>query len=181
MSNSEATADIALPRKYALAIASRIGRYPLVVLHVTVDVKRLFELGPLYPWPRPPHCLCCNSVRVWGHGYVTRYFEGFIYPLWVRRLRCPDCSTVYTLRPDLFYRGFRYSLKVILASLTARIEGRRLTSIPRQNQQYWFKGLKFQALRLKNIMRLNVDTLQEIISRGLVPVSHSLNCAILRL
>jgi len=83
------------------------------------------------------------------------------------------------LRPDLFYRGFRYSLKVILASLAARIEGRRLPGVSRQIQQYWLKGLRLQALRFGNA--LSVDTLHEIISRGFIPASHSFNCAILRL
>lgn len=54
-----------------------------------------------------------------------------------------------------------------------------LSHIPRQNQQYWFKGLKFQAMRFGNA--LSLDTIKEILSRSLIPVSHSLKCEMLRL
>jgi hypothetical protein len=92
-----------------------------VILHVSVDVKKLCALGKSYPWPRPKRCFSCQSSRIWGHGYVLRYFEGFMQPLWVRRYRCPDCRTVYTLRPDLFPGGFPYSLWTILCSLMTKI------------------------------------------------------------
>ena len=153
-----------------------------MVLHVAVDVQRLFELGKKYPWPRPERCLACKSSRLWGHGYVQRYFEGFLLPLWVKRLRCPDCGVVYTLRPDLSYRGFRHYILTILFSLMTRMgDGRWLPSIPRQNQQYWFKGLRIQAQRLRNTLSLDMNVVKEIVSSGFIPASHSLNCAMLRL
>ncbi len=153
-----------------------------MVLHVAVDVQRLFELGKNYPWPRPERCPSCKSSRLWGHGYVQRYFEGFLLPLWVKRLRCPDCRTVYTLRPDLFYRGFRHCILTILFSLMTRIgDGRWLLSIPRQNQQYWYRGLRLQAVRIRNIVFPDMTALNEIISSGFIPVSHSFECAMLRL
>jgi hypothetical protein len=163
-------------------IASRIGCCPFVVLHVAVDVKRLLELGKKYPWPRPGRCLSCKSRRIWGHGYVRRYFEGFPHPLWVRRLRCPECGTVYTLRPDLFYRGFQYSFMTILFSLMMKITNHRwLSCIPRQTQQYWYRGLRLQTFRFRNVSSPDMDTVKEIITRGFIPVSHSLDCAMLRL
>ena len=153
-----------------------------MVLHVAVDVQKLVELGKKYPWPRPARCLSCTSSRLWGHGYVRRYFEGFVYPLWIRRLRCPDCRTVYTLRPDLFYRGFRYSVRTILSSLMTKItDNWWLPSLPRQNQQYWYKGLKLQSARFKSILSPDMETLKEIVNTGCVPASHSFNCAMLRL
>ena len=183
MSNSEATGG-ATPwqGKNARTIASRLGRHLLLVLHVAVDVQRLVELGKKYPWPRPARCLSCTSSRLWGHGYVRRYFEGFINPLWIRRLRCPDCGTVYTLRPDLFYRGFRYSVRTTLSSLVSKITDHCwLPFLPRQNQQYWYRGLRIQALRLKNVVSPDVDALEEIVCSGFIPVSHSFECAMLRL
>jgi hypothetical protein len=74
------------------------------------------------------------------------------------------------LRPDLFYRGFRHSIRTIRASLTSRIADRRwLPSIPRQNQQYWFKGLRIQAQRLRNTLHLDMSAVKEIISSGFIP------------
>jgi hypothetical protein len=149
---------------------------------VAVDVQRLVELGKKYPWPKPARCLFCASPRIWGHGFVQRYFEGFVHPLWVRRLRCPDCGAVYTLRPDLFYRRLRYSLRTILSSLMTKItDGCWLPSLPRQNQQYWYRGLRLQSLRIKNIVFPDMTALKEIISSGFIPASHSLDCAMLRL
>jgi hypothetical protein len=100
----------------------------------------------------------------------------------VKRLRCPDCRTVYTLRPDLFYRGFRYSVLTILSSLASKMSDLRwLPSIPRQNQQYWYRGLKLQAQRLRNVPFPDGDTVKAIILSGFIPVSHLLDCAMLRL
>jgi hypothetical protein len=167
-------------RKNAHAVVS--VRLSSLVLHVAVDVQTLVTLGKKYPWPRPIRCLSCTSSRVWGHGYVRRYFEGFVHPLWIRRLRCPDCGTVYTLRPDLFYRRFRYSLRTILSSLMTKVvDGLWLPSLPRQNQQYWYKGLRLQSLRTRNMVFPDVTVLKEIISSGFIPVSHSFDCAMLRL
>jgi hypothetical protein len=119
---------------------------------------------------------------VWGHGYVQRYFEGFVRPLWVRRLRCPDCNTVYTLRPNLFYQRFRYSLATILLSLVTKIaDGFWLPSLPRQNQQYWYKGLKLQSTRFRNTVSPDTATVNEIVLSGFIPSSHSFDCAMLRL
>lgn len=153
-----------------------------MVLHVSADVKKIDELGKAYPWPRPERCPCCKSPRIWGHGYVHRYFEGFIRPLWIKRYRCPDCHTVCTLRPDLFYMRFRYPLWIILHSLTARILYHRfVTCVPRQNQQYWYKGLIFQASGIRNVLSPDLLTLRDIISRNTIPASHSFKCAVLRL
>lgn len=159
----------------------RVGLSSLV-LQVSVDVQRLVELGKTYPWPRLTRCLSCNSFRIWGHGYAQRYFEGFSLPAWVRRLRCPDCGTVYTLRPDLFCRCFRYSLRTILSSLMTKItDGCWLSSLPRQNQQYWYKGFKLQSARFRNTLSPDMTAVCAIMLSGFIPASHSFKCAILRL
>jgi len=154
-----------------------------LVLHVTVNVKGLFTLGRLYPWPRPDRCRLCGSKRIWGHGYVPRYFEGFVYPLWIRRLRCPDCGTVYTLRPDAFVRGFRYSLATIVLSLAEMVTGKSLV-LPRpsrQARQYWLRALRFQASRTGNVPRPDMNTLYTLLSLDIIPFTRSFNRAILRL
>jgi hypothetical protein len=48
----------------------------------------------------------------------------------------------------------------------ARIaDGRWLPSLPRQNQQYWFRGLRLQAQRLRNVRFPDRDTVGEIVLR----------------
>ena len=49
----------------------------LLILHYPVDVKRLAEEGKEYVWLKPTRCPRCQGVRLWGHGYVFCYFEGF--------------------------------------------------------------------------------------------------------
>ena len=153
-----------------------------MVLQVAVDVQRLVELGKTYPWPRLTRCLSCNSYRIWGHGYVLRYFEGLSLPAWIRRLRCPDCGTVYTLRPDAFARGFRYSVATIISSLARTTTGTSLLPRPsRQARQYWLRALKFQASRTGNVLKPDVNTLYALLSRDVIPFTRSINRAILRL
>jgi hypothetical protein len=41
--------------------------------------------------------------------------------------------------------------------------------------------LRLQALRIRNIVFPDMTALKEIISSGLIPVSHSFECAMLRL
>lgn len=183
MLNPEAAGDITTyHRSMSWRLPHIQGHYSVLVLHVAVDVKRLFELGKKYPWPRPKRCLFCQSSRLWGHGYVQRYFEGFIRPLWVHRLRCGDCHTVYTLRPDLFYRRFRYPVRTILWSLMTKIgKGFWLSCIPRQNQQYWFQGLTLQNIRFGSQPVPDLDMAKKMIDSGVIPATHSFFCERLRL
>jgi hypothetical protein len=61
------------------------------------------------------------------------------------------------------------------------IDGRWLPSLSRQNQQYWFKGLRLQAQRFKNVLFPDEDIIKGIILAGFIPSSHSFKCAVLRL
>ena len=152
-----------------------------LILHFAVDVKRLGQEGKDFPWPRPERCARCEGRRLWGHGYVQRYFEGCSEGIWVKRYRCPDCGAVHTLRPDGFYRGFHYSIWTILVSLLNRIiHSRWLKCLSRQAQQYWFNGLRFQASRYSNCKDPGAASLG-LFSQNIIPVTHSLQCAILRL
>ena len=157
--------------------------YPLI-LHFEVDVKRLVEEGKDYPWPRQKICPNpkCHSRRLWGHGYVLRYFEGFTHGLWMKRYRCPDCKAVHTCRIQQFYKGFHYSISSILFSLLNRIiDGKWLKCLSRQVQQYWYKGFSFQACRHRNCMDPDIEVLRELFHKVLIPVTHSFQCEILRL
>ena len=153
-----------------------------LILHFAVDVKRLVEEGKDFCWPRPDRCPRCQGRRLWGHGYVRRYFEGWIEGIWIKRYRCPDCRAVHTLRPERFYKGFHYSVSTILLSVFNKIvEGRWLKCLSRQVQQYWYKGLRFQACRYSNRMDPDIEVLRELFNRAVIPVSHSFQSEILRL
>lgn len=104
------------------------------------------SLGKLFPWLRPDRCPRCGGRRLWGHGYVQRYFDGVAEPLWMKRWRCPDCGAVHTCRPASHWRRFLAPIAVILASLAAKLEGFRWPSSEnRQRQQYWHHGYRIQS------------------------------------
>lgn len=154
----------------------------LLILPFKVDVKRLVEEGKDFSWPRPEQCPRCEGHRVWGHGYVQRYFEGLFEAVWIKRYRCPDCRAVHTLRPERFYKGFHYSVLTILLSVFNKIvEGRFLKCLSRQAQQYWYKGFCLQACRYSNRKAPDIEVFKELFSQNIIPVTHSFECEILRL
>lgn len=61
-----------------LSLAGQSPAHPrnkVLILFVEVCVKRLVEQGRKYHWQRPERCPKCQSVGVWGHGYVSAYFD----------------------------------------------------------------------------------------------------------
>jgi hypothetical protein len=128
-------------------------------------------LGKLYPWPRPERCPRCGGRRLWGHGFVLRYFDGIPEPLWIKRWRCPDCGGVHTCRPDSHWRRFLAPITVIMASLVGKLSGLPWLKVEnRQRQQYWFHGFRIQS-RFDGLPGAALDTL---IVSGLIPPTHSL-------
>jgi hypothetical protein len=107
-----------------------------------------------YRWIRPDFCPCCGNKRLWGHGYVYRYFDEFTDPLPLKRWYCRDCRAVHTMRPTAFNTGFNSSREIQYASIQSKItSGKWLADISRQKQQYWFRGFKRQVSRIS----LNLD------------------------
>ena len=154
--------------------------YPLyqtysLIIYFVVNVNTLIELGKQYSWPRLKRCLVCGGSRVWGHGYVRRFFDGTEEALWLKRYRCPDCSKVYTVRPKSHYRNFWASRITILKSIFNKlIHNSWITGVSRQRQQYWFKGFKLQAMRHETPRKLSVDVLLRLYTANIIVVTHSL-------
>jgi len=147
----------------------------LLLLQVDVDVKEIAEKGRAFPWPRPSHCPRCQG-RIWGHGFVEAFFDGFAQSLFLRRYRCPDCKLTIRLRPRVYWPRFQVSISVILHSLSHRLRfhhwpsflsrqrgGHWLRSLRRKIRWYW--GLSWRGDPLR--------ALEELAGRGVVPVSRS--------
>ena len=117
-----------------------------MVLPVSVSVAEILSQGKRYSWLRPGRCPRCGGSRLWGHGFVPRYFDGVPEPVWVKRWRCPDCGAVHTCRPRSHWRRFLAPISVILASLGAKLAGLRWPQGEnRQRQQYWYHGYLIQS------------------------------------
>lgn len=92
-----------MENKWARSAAALLARkrwvklYPnhiLLIILVKVCVKKVFEKGRNFPWFRPDNCPVCGG-RIWGHGFVPAFFDGFNQALWLRRYRCQDCGSVF--------------------------------------------------------------------------------------
>lgn len=153
-----------------------------MLLYYSVNVKTLYEHGKEYPWDKPKRCPNCNGIRVWWHSYAQRSFSGFRNKLWVRKCICADCEAVHTMRPFTHWKGFQYSSFVILRSLLEKItHDRWRCCVVRQNQQYWFHGLRFQSSKHSNTKYPTEEILRKLISMSIIVASHSMDCEILRL
>jgi|SRR5208337_1491835 len=151
----------------------------LLLLYCRIDVKRLRDLGKGYPWPKPQRCPTCEGLRLWGHGYSARYFEGFMEPLWVKRYRCPDCHAVHTCRPEQYFERYRYPVVDVLMSLLNKImRGRWLRCINRQNQLSWYRSAWAWCSLHQAIATLTVEHLRQYVA-GRIP--RSFQCAPLRM
>jgi hypothetical protein len=146
----------------------------LLLLQVDVCVKEIFGQGKLFPWPRPPDCPRCHG-RIWGHGFVEAYFDGYVRPLLLRRYRCPDCHLILRLRPRGYWPRFQASIAAILTSLTHRLTFHRWPSIfSRQRQGHWLRSLMDQVrwhfgVGWEGDLR---SAFQVLWGRGIVPVSR---------
>ena len=147
-----------------------------MVLYFKLSVKEIYEKGESYDWPRPKRCPKCGSGRLWGHGYVARYFEEYVETLWVKRYRCVECRAVHTLKPEGYWRRFRHRVATVLRSMKSKISKNRwVAGIGRQSQQYWWRGLKRQRARVgKGFERISLSVLEHLLSEGIMVGTHSL-------
>ena len=141
-----------------------------LIIYSSVDFKSLRRDGKSYRWPRPVRCPRCGGMRLWGHGYVQRFFDGEEDSLPIKRWRCPDCGAVHTMRPHTHWRGFWAPWSVIFATLLIKTAGGRWPSgISRQRQQYWWRGYQIQS----RIEGIPVGLWQLLLS-GRIVATHSL-------
>lgn len=127
--------------------------------------------GTSYAWPRPPRCPRCEGRRLWGHGYVWRYFDGLDVRVPMKRWRCVECGAVHTMRPASHWRGFWATIELIMRCLRGKLEGRRwLKEISRQRQQYWWHG--FQRQRRVAGAPVCLDDLE---AQSVIVATHSLS------
>ena len=153
---------------------SQLTKASLLLLQVDVCVKEIFEQGKLFPWPRPPDCPRCHG-RIWGHGFVEAYFDGFAQALFLRRYRCPDCHLVLRLRPRDYWPRFQASIVAIFKSLTHRFTFHRWSPFySRQRQGHWLRSL-IRKVRWHLGVSWEGDLLSafEVLrNQGVVPVSR---------
>ena len=111
-----------------------------MVIYEDAAVDDIAVEGKAYSWKRP-NCKNCKS-KVWGHGFVARYFNSFSNSLWIRRWRCPYCGTVYICRPRDYWSRFQESISNIFKSLIYRVTHMKWPPwCTRQKGGHWIRKL----------------------------------------
>jgi hypothetical protein len=171
---AESFSELSAPYCYGVA-----APYPINILmiwFVAVDLKRIHEQGRYFSWPRPPCCLRCNNWRIWGHGYVERYFDGFVEALPLKCYRCPDCGCVITLRPDSHFARIHSSKKTVRFHLSHRLKTGRWppSSLHRSRLRHWLFNLRrrvhaYLTAAWRQGLRAGFEAL---ISKGQTPIAR---------
>lgn len=147
-----------------------------MVLPVLVFLNEIYHQGRNFCWPKPTQCPRCGSVRVWGHGFVTAYFDGFDECLFLRRYRCPDCKCVIRMRPRGYSNRFHASNHTIRSCLFHRLShGRWPHQGPsKSRQRHWLSALKRKAMAFFGFGCSLIDAFDRLLHMGHIPVSRGL-------
>jgi hypothetical protein len=147
-----------------------------LVIFVTLAVKHLFEAGRGFLWPRPEQCPRCGG-RIWGHGFVPGYFDGYDQPLWLKRYQCPDCGCVIRMRPRDYFQRFQAPIHTIRDCLAYWVHQHRWKAGPSPpRQRHWIKALRRHLAIHEGLNRIHdlVAGFDRLWSQGVIPVSRSL-------
>ena len=153
-------------------------KHNLLSLFFFISIKDIFRLGRAYIFPRPPNCARCKSNRLWGHGYVEAYFDGYDSPISLRRYRCDDCGCVYTIRPFGYFPRHHAEIRIILYRICHRITKGvwdKSKGLSRQRQGHWLRALiknirTYLGFDLKGDV---VDGFYDLVHKYIVPVIRS--------
>ena len=146
-----------------------------MILPVSVFLNEINRCGRNYNWKKPSCCPRCHSVRVWGHGFVAAYFDGYDECLFLRRYRCPDCKCVIRMKPQGYFRRFRTPIDTIRSCIFHRLlNGSWPVGHCGSRQRHWLSALKRKAVAFfgcDSDLLIAFDTLCAL---GHIPVSRGL-------
>lgn len=109
-----------------------------MILLRKICLKDLSEQGKSFKW-EAHDCEKCHR-RMWGHGYVPRYFAAIVVAVFMKRFRCPGCRAVVTTRPEDYWPGVRSSVSAIHQTLQVRLEqGHFAPGTSRQRAGHWLR------------------------------------------
>ena len=148
-----------------------------MIRFVAVKLKEIFEKGRDYPWPRPERCPRCEDHKLWGHGFVENYFDGFRDGLLLRRYRCPLCGCIVKLKPGGYFSRFQAPIATIRFSLSHRLRyGRWPPGLSRSRQGHWLRSLRRKILAYlgQGWKGRVLEGFDHLLSRGINPVSRSI-------
>jgi len=146
-----------------------------MIIPVSVILNDIFQQGRKFNWKKPAKCPRCHSVRVWGHGFVAAFFDGFGESLWLRRYRCPDCKCILRMKPEGYFRRFRVPIATVRTCLRDRLSnGPWLWSLSKSRQRHWLSALKRKAAAFFGMGTDLMSAFDKLMRRGQIPVSRDL-------
>lgn len=147
----------------------------LMIVSVFVSIKEIVERGRDFPWPRPAVCPRCRGRRIWGHGFITAFFDGFSDGVFLRRYRCPECRCVMRVRPSGYFERVQASIETIRSCIGLRLEkGRWPPGMSRSRQGHWLRSLSRTVLARfgQGWSDRLLEGFDELMERGENPVSR---------
>ena len=179
MREEEAKGTCDTPRLIASGDLPHCSNGTLLILQIPVSIKEIFRLGrgKEFPWPRPEQCPRCGHCRLWGHGFVLAYFDGYWQAFWLRRYRCPKCRGILRLKPSGYLPRFQSSIETIRQSLAYRFYHHLWPpGSSRQRQGHWLRSLLRKAGVYLGFSGWEAfdETFDQLFSLGINPVSRSI-------
>ena len=145
----------------------------LMIFSVLVSIKDIVAQGRDFSWPRPAACPRCNGPRIWGHGFVTAFFDGFAEQIFLKRYRCPECRCVIRVRPSGYFKRVQAPVLAIRSCIRFRIEnGRWPPGGSRSRCGHWLRSLarKVSAWFGQRWSNRLLEGFDELVRRGENPV-----------
>ena len=136
------------PEKWGHYVTST---HTILIVFTRVIIKEILAKGSDFPWIKPRACPSpsCGGTRLWGHGFVTAFFDGFTAPIPLKRYRCPDCGCVIRMRPEGYPSRFQAPIQEIRHNLFQRLRTGKWPRGPsRPRLRHWLRALKRRALAI---------------------------------
>ena len=146
-----------------------------MIISVRANLNEIFEQGRKFKWVRPCNCPRCGSVRLWGHGFVLAYFDGFFQGLLLRRFRCPDCHCIIRMKPRNYLPCFHAGIAKIRIGLSRRLySGNWLKDLSGSRQRHWMTALKRKTAAFFGCSAELIESFDRRIKMGQIPVSRAI-------
>lgn len=113
-----------------------------MILFINDFLFNFEQQGKDYKWQRPEECSKCHSKKLYGHGYVSRYFNQIKNFLFFKRWRCQSCGAVITCRPAAYWQRYQTPISDIFSALQIRFKTLKWPPwITRQRGGHWMRSL----------------------------------------
>jgi hypothetical protein len=139
-----------------------------MIISTTICLDTLYKLGKNYKWKKPKSCPRCQN-KLWGHGFVASYFDGFERCFYIKRYRCSCCNLVIRMRPVGYLKYFQHNIDFIFQALKYKINNYKWPSwCSRQKGGHWLRRFISRLRFAKGYEDINyIKCLEEYFTGGL--------------